>query len=171
MTDWRILHDTVWFYRQDGRSLECLRHWETSFILIGAQVWFYISGFPSPKQEICAALSAVMLLYLWGSCIAYLVIIGDSFSPLLKMALGSPHNPNIRSQGIQKLIILAEPDLTIQTDGTMYYEEVMLMFHLQGPVYPLDTSLRGISHLSFKWIVFHLQAYLFLPDGKCVARL
>lgn len=29
-----------------------------------------------------------MLLYLWGSCIAYLVIIGDSFSPLLKMALG-----------------------------------------------------------------------------------
>jgi hypothetical protein len=38
-----------------------------------------------------AALSIVMLLYLWGSCIAYLVIIGDSFSPLLKMALGDSH--------------------------------------------------------------------------------
>lgn len=38
-----------------------------------------------------AALSIVMLLYLWGSCIAYLVIIGDSFSPLLKMALGESY--------------------------------------------------------------------------------
>lgn len=39
-------------------------------------------------KKLSAALSIVMLLYLWGSCIAYLVIIGDSFSPLLKMALG-----------------------------------------------------------------------------------
>lgn len=40
-----------------------------------------------------AALSTVMLLYLWGSCIAYLVIIGDSFSPLLKMAVGEQMKP------------------------------------------------------------------------------
>lgn len=31
-----------------------------------------------------------MLLYLWGSCIAYLVIIGDSFSSLLSLAVGKP---------------------------------------------------------------------------------
>ena len=41
--------------------------------------------------RLLAALSLVMLLYLWGSCIAYLVIIGDSFSPLLKMAVGEHH--------------------------------------------------------------------------------
>ena len=30
----------------------------------------------------------ILILYLWGSCIAYLVIIGDSFSPLLGLATG-----------------------------------------------------------------------------------
>ena len=36
----------------------------------------------------CAGLSVILILYLWGSCIAYLVIIGDSFSPLLALATG-----------------------------------------------------------------------------------
>lgn len=35
-----------------------------------------------------AGLSAILILYLWGSCIAYLVIIGDSFSPLIALATG-----------------------------------------------------------------------------------
>lgn len=49
----------------------------------------------SPPTSCCAALSLVMLLYLWGSCIAYLVIIGDSFGSLLKLAVGtaSPLQP------------------------------------------------------------------------------
>jgi sodium-coupled neutral amino acid transporter 7/8 len=33
-------------------------------------------------------LSAILILYLWGSCIAYLVIIGDSFSPLIALGAG-----------------------------------------------------------------------------------
>ncbi len=33
-------------------------------------------------------MSVIMLLYLWGSCIAYLVIIGDSFHPLIELAVG-----------------------------------------------------------------------------------
>ena len=37
----------------------------------------------------CAGLSVILILYLWGSCIAYLVIIGDSFSPLLALATGA----------------------------------------------------------------------------------
>ena len=37
----------------------------------------------------CAGLSVILILYLWGSCIAYLVIIGDSFSPLLALATGT----------------------------------------------------------------------------------
>jgi hypothetical protein len=37
-----------------------------------------------------AVLSIIMVVYLWGSCIAYLVIIGDSFSPLLELAAGAP---------------------------------------------------------------------------------
>lgn len=36
----------------------------------------------------CAGLSAIMLLYLWGSCIAYLVIIGDSFSSITSLFTG-----------------------------------------------------------------------------------
>lgn len=36
----------------------------------------------------CAGLSVILILYLWGSCIAYLVIIGDSFSPLVALATG-----------------------------------------------------------------------------------
>jgi hypothetical protein len=35
-----------------------------------------------------AGLSIIMLMYLWGSCIAYLVIIGDSFHPLLELVVG-----------------------------------------------------------------------------------
>ena len=35
-------------------------------------------------------LSTILVVYLWGSCIAYLVIIGDSFSPLLALAAGKP---------------------------------------------------------------------------------
>jgi len=37
-----------------------------------------------------AVLSIIMVVYLWGSCIAYLVIIGDSFSPLLELTAGAP---------------------------------------------------------------------------------
>lgn len=33
-------------------------------------------------------MSAILILYLWGSCIAYLVIIGDSFSPLIALGAG-----------------------------------------------------------------------------------
>ena len=33
-------------------------------------------------------LSTILVVYLWGSCIAYLVIVGDSFSPLLALAAG-----------------------------------------------------------------------------------
>ena len=42
------------------------------------------------------ALAIVLLLYLWGSSIAYLVIIGDSFSSLLQLVVGRrnfPHCP------------------------------------------------------------------------------
>ena len=36
-----------------------------------------------------AGLSGVMLLYLWGSCIAYLVIIGDSFHSMISIGTGA----------------------------------------------------------------------------------
>lgn len=45
----------------------------------------------------CAGLSAILILYLWGSCIAYLVIIGDSFSPLIALAVGAPPVPSLSS--------------------------------------------------------------------------
>ncbi|CAK0787069.1 hypothetical protein CVIRNUC_010285 [Coccomyxa viridis] len=40
-------------------------------------------------RKLSASLSVILILYLWGSCIAYLVIIGDSFSPLLALATGA----------------------------------------------------------------------------------
>ena len=42
-------------------------------------------------SSVCAGavLSVVLVVYLWGSCIAYLIIIGDSFSPLLSLAAGA----------------------------------------------------------------------------------
>ncbi|EIE22920.1 hypothetical protein COCSUDRAFT_47742 [Coccomyxa subellipsoidea C-169] len=39
-------------------------------------------------RKLSASLSAILILYLWGSCIAYLVIIGDSFSPLIALGVG-----------------------------------------------------------------------------------
>ena len=39
-------------------------------------------------RPLCAVLSIIMILYLWGSCIAYLVIVGDSFSPLVALVTG-----------------------------------------------------------------------------------
>lgn len=47
---------------------------------------------PFPSEGVkrgVPGLSTIMLLYLWGSCIAYLVIIGDSFRPLLELAVGA----------------------------------------------------------------------------------
>lgn len=41
-----------------------------------------------------AALSGVMLLYLWGSCIAYLVIIGDSFASIISLGTGACSAPS-----------------------------------------------------------------------------
>ena len=37
-------------------------------------------------RKLSVTLSAILLLYLWGSCIAYLVIIGDTFTPLLQLS-------------------------------------------------------------------------------------
>lgn len=42
-----------------------------------------------------AVLSVVLVVYLWGSCIAYLIIIGDSFSPLLSLAAGARLQANV----------------------------------------------------------------------------
>lgn len=39
--------------------------------------------------SVLAGLSGVMLLYLWGSCIAYLVIIGDSFASIISLGTGN----------------------------------------------------------------------------------
>ena len=44
----------------------------------------------------------ILILYLWGSCIAYLVIIGDSFSPLLALATGTG-NVQILKQPVLQL--------------------------------------------------------------------
>lgn len=39
-------------------------------------------------RKTAAGLSAVLLLYLWGSCIAYLIIVADTFTSLGALHLG-----------------------------------------------------------------------------------
>ena len=51
----------------------------------------------------CAGLSVILILYLWGSCIAYLVIIGDSFSPLVALATGMQRPANFDRQACLNL--------------------------------------------------------------------
>ena len=59
--------------------------------LLAAGCWLHVLT----RTLAGAGLSAILLLYLWGSCIAYLVIIGDSFSSIASLVTGE-HPPGVQ---------------------------------------------------------------------------
>ena len=97
----------------------------------------------------------ILILYLWGSCIAYLVIIGDSFSPLLALATGT------RSLQMSKQPVLHTRLSDALYHGVIDWQPVELCHvacaaetyhslnkHLSKPILGLNTfqiQMRGID--------------------------